>query len=272
MKARPILMHGRSIRSLLAGRKTQTRRIVKLPLGVIEEPGGLVHARAIYTDGTKEDYSELLERCPYGAPGNLLYARETWRVGAWRAGEVDTALRGECPVWGNDNRIAIDYAADDHCRREWLQVPDDELHERLVDQSLQDARAAGFAPDDDGRIRWQPGESPCRWRPSIHMPRWASRLTLHLTDVRVERIQEISESDAQAEGIEYRNGFYTGGLHPVKGTHKCMPTAYEAFRGLWDDTNGPGAWDRNDWVWVLEFDVIHENANQVMERLPTEEE
>ena len=68
-----------------------------------------------------------------------------------------------------------------------------------------------------------------RWRPSIHMPRWASRITLEVTGVRVERLQDINEEDALAEGVEH------------------------AFRSLWESINGPGSWDANPWVWVVEF-------------------
>lgn len=76
------------------------------------------------------------------------------------------------------------------------------------------------------------------WKPSIHMPRWASRITLNIIDVRVERVQEISEQDAVAESAD-----------PVG----IAPNFREAFRQLWDSIHGKGAWDRNDWCWVLEF-------------------
>ena len=77
-----------------------------------------------------------------------------------------------------------------------------------------------------------------RWRPSIHMPRWASRITLEVVGVRVERLQDISEEDAKAEGIEW-----------VIGYRSRIPL----FSALWERINGPGSWDANPWVWVVEF-------------------
>ncbi len=98
-----------------------------------------------------------------------------------------------------------------------------------------------------------------KWKPSIHMPRWASRITLEVTGVRVERLQDISEEDAIAEGVEcweergyddaqdfYRN-YHTGG---------DLFTAKASYRTLWESINGPGSWERNDWVWVIEFKRI----------------
>lgn len=100
-----------------------------------------------------------------------------------------------------------------------------------------------------------------KWRPSIHMPRWASRLTLRITDVRVERVQDISEADAIAEGIDWQPGY-------------CTP-AVETFWGLWDSINAnrkdkagnllPYSWDDNPWVWALTFEAIHQNVDQVMQ-------
>jgi hypothetical protein len=88
------------------------------------------------------------------------------------------------------------------------------------------------------------------------MPRAASRITLELTRVRVERLQDISESDAIAEGCtKNHNGYYWGGPHAVSGL-KQMETAKSAYRDLWDSINGPGTWDLNPWVWAIEFKVV----------------
>src|SRR5690554_4129466 len=93
------------------------------------------------------------------------------------------------------------------------------------------------------------GELHQGWKPSIHMPRWASRILLEVIAVRVERLQEISEADAKAEG--------TFGPEPaVVGGEDCeigFPSHVQEFRHLWESINGAGSWDANPWVWVVEF-------------------
>jgi hypothetical protein len=91
-------------------------------------------------------------------------------------------------------------------------------------------------------------KGPCgvgglRCRPSIFMPRWASRILLEITDVRVQRLQEISEGDARAEGA-------IGALNDSIGDNWC---ACEAFAALWQSINGPGSWHANPWVWAITF-------------------
>lgn len=111
--------------------------------------------------------------------------------------------------------------------------------------------------ETDYRSTYQPGDrliDPTRWMPSIHMPRSASRLTLRITDVRVERAQEISEEDARSEGADPLLVPPDGGSCPH----------VEGFRVLWNSIHGPDAWSRNDWVWVIGFDVIRENVEQVV--------
>lgn len=88
------------------------------------------------------------------------------------------------------------------------------------------------------------------WRPSIHMPRWASRILLEIVSVRVERLQDISETDASAEGLLYS----TEHMGHWSGTgDKWFMTARHAYRDLWESINGPGSWDLNPLVWVIEF-------------------
>ena len=90
-----------------------------------------------------------------------------------------------------------------------------------------------------------------RWRPSIHMPRWASRITLEITSMRVERLNDINEADAIAEGV---TAVSSGGvtLFTTTGVN-CFQTAKDAYAALWESINGPGSWDANPWVWVVEF-------------------
>lgn len=91
------------------------------------------------------------------------------------------------------------------------------------------------------------------WRPSIHMPRAASRITLEITGVRAERLQEISDADCIAEGTPGGHGAIPGYLYNA--------TPNEHYRWLWDDINGRGAWEINPWVWVLKFRVLAPSAS-----------
>jgi len=89
---------------------------------------------------------------------------------------------------------------------------------------------------------------PFKWRPSIYMPRWASRITLRITDIRVERLQDISEDDAKAEGVKPLD---YAAHHVAAGCGARI-----AFEQLWTTINGPGAWDANPWVWVVAFERV----------------
>jgi len=109
-----------------------------------------------------------------------------------------------------------------------------------------------YAADDPLRM------TQCRWTPSIHMPHWASRVSLEVTDVRVERLQEISEADILAEGVRYNDGIHGKViLRPTwwfDGT--CFLTSRGAFEGIWEQVNGFKSWDKNPWVWVVSFRPI----------------
>ena len=150
------------------------------------------------------------------------------------------------------------------------------MFERLWIQSSEDAQKAGIEPDQDGNYQWEPGKGPCRWRPSIHMPRWASRISLEVVNTRVERIQDISEADAKAEGVEENICQPPYTCPQYKGDGKCCNadsdeyinyladedgepcySARDSFRTFWDSINisrGYG-WDANPWAWVAEFRV-----------------
>ena len=108
-----------------------------------------------------------------------------------------------------------------------------------------------------------------RWRPSINMPRWASRITLEITNVRVERLQDISEADAVAEGVRPGDGKWHalddgeavfldefGWFAPERYTRHNAPR--HAFREAWGIINGPESWAANPWVWVIEFKKLEQ--------------
>lgn len=234
MKERPILFSAPMVRAILEGRKTQTRRKVfnrrTTDYQSIEERD----------DGTPwpwretEDAQDHWYPCPYGQPGDRLWVRETWRIGAW----------------DDNGALCIDYF--DGPRKEWVEIPEasdpqSSIYWRLVEQSSDDA-AKIYGNQD--RYEWEPGKSPCRWRPSIHMPRWASRILLEVTGVRVERLADISKDDAMAEGIVIQPD---GGFGLSDSTHYNFSCPTDSYCSLWESINGPGSWDANPWVWVVEF-------------------
>ena len=100
-----------------------------------------------------------------------------------------------------------------------------------------------------------PGDLAWKWKPSIHMPRWASRINLEIVSVRVERLQEISEEDAIAEGIRSWGEFgWENYMYPAgQSDFLYFKSPKESYRTLWESINGPGSWDINPWVWVVEF-------------------
>lgn len=99
-------------------------------------------------------------------------------------------------------------------------------------------------------------DKPPRWKPSIHMPRRASRITLEITGIRVERLQDISEEDARAEGAMFHDGRgigHSGWRHDYKDVHE---NAKSSFNRLWNDINGAGSWRANPWVWCISFERV----------------
>lgn len=238
-KERGILMHARSVNGILEGRKTQTRRIVKPQP---ERPDDCSYYDNLGSEwypiyGPKPNDERV--RCPYGQPGDRLWARERWRVVGWHEGEpivigyADDARREE----GGDSTCSDDY-------ENW--------YVRMMEQSSADCEKAGLTLNKFDEYDMGESGIVTRWRPGIHMPRWASRITLEITDVRVERVQDISTEDIMAEGV--------GGDVIVSAERAAkMGTTDTEFdhrirwHELWEDTNGKGAWERNDWVWVVEF-------------------
>lgn len=100
-----------------------------------------------------------------------------------------------------------------------------------------------------------------KWIPSIHMPRWASRITLEITDIRVQRLKDISEEDAWAEGCKRGLPTDNGGFFPAEEPdpsgvgHRGWDCAVDWYTDLWESINGEGSWDNNPWVWVISFRV-----------------
>ncbi|BEM02898.1 hypothetical protein SM14VA4_04700 [Serratia marcescens] len=240
MKERPVIFNGEMVRAILDGRKTQTRRVMK----VQPESSGFglrfITESLNNRDTGKYFWSQSdacgINRprskpfaCPFGQVGDRLWVRETWGVVSHDFDE---------------NERIIDWVPD---------RPATAIHEMPFGNGYYSGHAIYAADgeftwgDDDGH-----GERSC-WKPSIHMPREACRILLEITAVRVERLNDISEEDAKAEGVkpagdmlpDYPDTFLT-----PKGD---FATAKVAFQRLWQSIYGEEGWAANPWVWVIEF-------------------
>lgn len=235
----PILFNADMVRAILDGRKTVTRRIVKHDVdAILNSPYHKEHPEV-------EDKQIISKLCmpPY-QPGDILYVRETWRVGAWDM---------------RNQMIAFDYK-DGTCG-ELTYIHDRGLFERLVNQSREDARKAKCEYNGVDFV-WKKGNSPCRWHPSIHMPKEAARIWLKVNDVRVERLQEMNEVDTAKEGI--RTDVQTHRLDDFDFIENFG--GKELFKNLWNSTIKKSdidryGWDANPWVWVIEFERCENPEN-----------
>ena len=196
MKERPIIMTSESVRAILDGRKTMTRRVIT---GFLypEYPDHeycfheTVDSRweiGMISRSTGEGHFMQYSRCPYGVPGSSLWVKESW------ANNIPGCPNG------------LSYKADH------------------------------IDPLGDGPAH------PMKWKSPIFMPRWASRITLEVVNVRVERITDISDSDCYAEGI-------------ISPQNDILGEPYYSFKDLWDTINAKRGypWASNPWVWVIEF-------------------
>lgn len=226
VKSRPIIFSGPMVRAILAGRKTQTRRVVKPPRwwrGMTHYATGNVDDRGITRTNMVlcEETATHWKYCPYGVPGNHLWVRETF-----------------LPCKGSGDRHPIPIATASYvCFRDGSQ-------KFLNGHYYQEPRR-------DGPMNWPSGVV---WRPSIHMPRWASRITLRITEVRVERLQDITIEDVIAEGISP----VTDGPH---ANQYWREETGAKFVDLWDSINGKRtgcSWVDSPWVWAISFERLME--------------
>lgn len=230
-RERPILMSEPMVNAILAGRKTMTRRTVKPQPEVYQGESGLQFEWPNWHGSLGAE--NFAHYCPYGTPRDHLWVREAFLP---------------CRNFG-DQPIAIGLASY-VCFRDGSQkfYGDGYYHQE---------------PPREGPFNWP---SNAKWRPSIHMPRWASRITLELTSVRVERLQAITEADAIAEGARRFESIPLDPMHARDPAHaarwsmleptttgQCLTTARYAFGNLWEKINGEGSWDANPWVWMIGF-------------------
>lgn len=222
MKERPILFSAPMVRAILEGRKTQTRRVLKhQPIRCTELPV-LLFPRSRNESIKQSGFiwpnakEQILALCPHGNPRDRLWVRETWQG----------------PL------------IDEELEEEFCQSPDYFKKPTFCKYRATDTLDA---INSDGE--------ELGWRPSIHMPRWASRIILEITGVRVERLQDINEADARDEGVT-DGGCLSCGDHEPCGCTDPKPDARDSFCRLWQSINGEESWHANPWVWVVEFKRI----------------
>lgn len=234
MKMRPILFSGSMVRAILEGRKTVTRRVMKR---FDDDPGrpqllrwDPVHGVATFGDSIPDDPCPVDVECSYGAEGDGLYVREAWRTGTSFDGDSPAEIRRKAVDVSYSNAWApLKYEADGH----------------MV--------GVGFLGDFGGE--WG------RLRQGMHILREFSRIDLEIVNVRPERLHEITEEDAKAEGVQPLE--HVSPRQPLAG--EGIPTEPQphriAFGSLWDEINGDRKdgiyrWIRNVWLWRIEFGRI----------------
>lgn len=226
------------VRALLDGRKSQTRRLLKPQPEYLESSGRWKWSLPPKTRRNVAGGSVVTgsrEFWEYAPNGSFPYA-----VGD------RLYVREQCAIWGRGPErepveFPVVYAADD---AEWADIKHDARNSKTGDE-------------------W-------KIRPSIHMPRWASRLTLGVTDVRVQRLQEISEGDAWAEGCKQGDPWDSGeGFFPAEEPSPDgkgfigWDCARDWYADLWNSLHGPDAWDANPWIVAVSFTVQHGNIDQL---------
>lgn len=237
MKERGMIFNAEMVRAILDGRKTQTRRIMKpqpepCPRGGHWWPSNvfktMLHVEGEMQNGEGGWGGLVCDACPFGDVGDRVWVREAWGVVSHELDED-----GRIQPWTPDR-------------------PATAIHEMPFGNGYYSGHAIYAADgeftwgDDDG---YEDGRS-C-WKPSIHMPRAACRILLEITNVRVERLNDISEEDAAKEGVAWECA--TPGVPAKPG---AVLSAKQDFSILWKSIYGDESWAANPWVWVIEFKRI----------------
>lgn len=252
MKERPILFNGDMVRAILDGRKTQTRRVMKIqpsanfsPMnmaleldynarwyhpGIVDKDGCLQPAKKQVFGVADEDEGYA---CPLGAVGDRLWVRETFAT----LGNEDG-----CPIDWNENLVK---GGGPEAAR---------IYRASCEQKAGNYGLWTIPDIADWKPHTWNVQYEGSWVPSIHMPRWASRITLEITNVGVQRLNSISQNDAEREGLHKlpASGRYciTPGAQYFGG---ASHDAREVFSWLWQSIYGEESWQANPWVWVIEF-------------------
>lgn len=220
MKERPILFSAPMVRAILDGTKTQTRRIV---------PNKILDAYYSYDEYCNNvmprdvpctrsyERDYFRDMCKYGLVGDRLWVRESFY---YDYNEKLSTIKPD-----NFDVNGLYYRADGSCCEQIAECACAEV-------------------------------GPPRWTPSIHMPRWVSRINLEITNIRVERLNDVSQEDARSEGIT-DGGCINCGVKEPCNCQFPMPDARDSFIQLWESINGELSWFKNPWVWVVEFKRVY---------------
>lgn len=217
MKERPIIFNDAMVRAVLDGRKTQTRRPVKGQISLLGGVARWIYGKKIVSGGLDEILRAMaFHHCPFGQPGDRLWVREAFQ-----------------PLLADG-------------------IGEDEWREKINYKTGEGFKVSYRATDGIKDFYSLANDNPfcSRVTPSIHMPRWASRITLEVTAVRVERLQDISEDDATSEGVECYPEGWVDYLMPYT---QCCGSPSDSFATLWQSIYGAESWQSNPWVWVVEF-------------------
>lgn len=244
MKERPILFNGAMVRAIRDGRKTVTRRVMRVqPVlnGRLWEVYGAGWSEGVQSVPVVPGHS-LDTQCPYGKPGDRLWVRETWQD----VHPVQVIDRYSQPGRaGIPGPPGVTYQTIYRADGEYPKVH--HTHEHPYRCIEPDPNHGFLGAADSG---WT------GWTPSIHMPRWASRILLEITAVRVERLQAITAEQAEAEGVDV--AMCRQYLETAPSRHTCREAVVHGFSGLWAATGGD--WAGNPWVWVVEFKRVQSEA------------
>lgn len=258
---KPILFSTPMVQANLDGRKTQTRRTIKQQSGtcmfcgcVADDCRGCIERTGEPCSWTNKEETicsacadlKNTSKAKYQA-GDILWVRETWKVGAWDH---------------EDATAAFDYKASPEIKKtEWVDYEDLDRFEKLMESAIAELDKLGIEPivDEENEKfewKWEPGQSPFKWKPSIHMPFEAARIFLKVTDVRAERLQDIYHSDARDEGVDFIDGINGRLYYNYLTQNFSEVSSRSSFMTLWESINGKNSWKEDPYVWVYDYERI----------------
>jgi hypothetical protein len=240
---KPILFSTPMVQAIQSGRKKQTRRVIKS-----RHESGLFQVCRRVSDGQITGINSLdwdernceKDITPKYQPGDILYVREAWRLVSWNWDDSEATIE-----FKDGEKVCFELDGDDQIQ--WLcdQV------ETLIKKEIYVA-----TNEDSEEMDWSGKPNP--WKPSIHLPKYCSRIFLQVTDVRAERLHDISDDDAKAEGA--KDVLTYDDMKIMKDSKFVIPRPFLmyqfGFMSIWCNVYGVKSWDSNPWVWVYTFKKI----------------